>query len=289
MNTEIILTYCPSTLEKNRICGHTFEVMDYFLLFYDMEYSGIKILIQENIDKEIMYNAWEDKYNLPKDYKKYIIFSQKKIILSKNILIFTGGLYDNYLQNYKLIYKKLILMRCEPTFNYNKLSLKKYIVLEDNRVYSKYNLSINGIHYIKKIYFKRYKKINSTSAKILIYINSNLRKIPKNILKEKEKYLIITGDSQPDKSYLKAPIKNLFEKFGIFLYTETTRRFDCSPRLIAECKFYNKKIIFNFNIIDYFKTDSGLKYRWYDIQNNFNNLILNKDDTLIKVIHEKLN
>ena len=139
--SDIVLTYIPSNVEKNRICGHTFEVMDYFLLLYDIGYKNIKIIIQENIDPQMVYDAWEDKYDLPKDYKKYIEFTKKKIIMSKNILIFTGGIDKNYLYNHKIVYKKLILMRCNPDINYDALKLKNYIVLEDQRVYKKYELS----------------------------------------------------------------------------------------------------------------------------------------------------
>jgi len=286
MNKEIVLTYCPSSIEKNRICGHTFEVMDYFLLFFEFGYP-VKIFIQEHISKELVYKSWEDKYILPKNYKKYIIFSQKKIIISKDILIFTGGFHNGYLEKYKLIYKKIILMRCNPFFKYDILKLKNYIVLEDQRVYEKYGLSTNGIHYVKKINFKYFKSIkNVEQNKTLIYINSNLRKMPDNILKEKDKYLVITGDTQLDESYLKAPVFDLFEKFSTFLYTETTRKFDCSPRLIAECKFYNKEVLFNFNKEDYFKIDSGLYWRWLDIKDNFKNLYLTKNDEIIKLIKD---
>lgn len=286
MNKEIILTYVPSSSEKNRICGHTFEVMDYFLLFYDLGYLNAKILIQEAAPKNLFYNAWEDKYNLPIDYKKYIIFSTRKIIISKNILIYTGGFFENDESKYNLIYKKLLFMRCAEYYDYKDIALKNFNVLEDTRVYSNVGLSKNSIHYIKKIYFKRYKDIIKSDNKILVYINSNLRKIPENILKEKEKYLIITGDSQIDKSYLKAPVPKLFEKFNTFLYTETTKQFDCSPRLIAECQFYNKKVIFNFNTLDYFKKDAGLRWRWYDIKNNFKSLELNENDDIIKLMRD---
>jgi len=288
MTKEIILTYCPSESERDRICGHTFEVMDYFLLLREVGYINTKILIQDNIEKKLIFKAWEDKYNLPKDYKKNIKFSKSKVVLSKHTLIFVDGMYDYYWDRYKLVYKKLILFKCNPsTPHINILNDPKILLLQDFRIYKDNQNLSNCIDYIKKINFKYFKNIKkSKQNKTLVYINSNLRKIPNNIEKEKEKYLVITGDSQPDKSYLKAPVYNLFEKFDTFLYTETTKTFDCSPRLIVECFFYNKKVIFNFNTEEYFKNDLGLKYRWYDINNNFESLFLIKDDEIIKIIKE---
>jgi hypothetical protein len=270
--------------------------MDYFLLFWDLGYRNIKILIQEDIKKEMVYDAWEDKYILPEDYQKYIVFSKSKIIISKDILIFTGGLYKNYIDESKLIYKKLLIMRCEPFFNYNSLKdlkLKNFVVLEDQRIYKKYRISVNSKHYIKKIYFKRYKNLEKpVRNKTLIYINTNLRfiELPE---KEDKNILYVSGDTDTTGTFpeyvLKAPVPKLFNKFNKFLYTKTTRSFDCSSRLITECKFYNKEVLWNFNFEEYSGPDygdTGLYWRNYDIQNNFKSLELTEKDDICYIINQ---
>ena len=282
MSKKITLTYAPSTNEKNRICGHTFEVMDYFLLLYDLGYRNINILIIEDISPELLFNAWEDKYILPSDYKSFITFSKKKIIIS-GILIFTSGFYKGFLDKYTLVYKKLIIFSCNPYFNYSKISLKNFIVLEDKRIYK--NNFIHSRHYIKKIYFKRYKKLRISENKTLIYINNNLRKIE---VKYNPNTLIVSGNSGNFPEFVvNAPVENLFEKFDKFLYTKTTRRFDCSPRLITECKFYKKEVIWDFDFDEYCGKDygdTGLYWRNYDIQNNFRSLELKEDDYICEIM-----
>jgi len=277
---KITLTYCPSSVEKNRICGHTFEVIDYFLLFYNLNYN-VEIIIQESIDKHFIFEAWEDKYILPKDYKKFIKFkpNTKKII--SDVLIITSGLNENYLNKVKLIYKKLILFRCNPNIEYKQLLNNRIILLNDFRVYRD-NI---GNHYVKKIFFRNFKKINTSENKILIYLNTNLRKIDE--VNTNKNYLYVSGDDHPNKNILKAPVKNLFSKFDTFLYTKTSRQFDCSPRLLAECYFYNKKIIFDFNFSEYCGQnygDTGLFWRMFDIVSNFSSLILTEEDDILKYI-----
>jgi hypothetical protein len=282
---KITLTYCPSNIEKNRICGHTFEVMDYFLLLYDLNYS-VNILIQEKINKQVIFDAWEDKYDLPKDYKKFINFKPNTKIILADTLIITSGLNENYLNKVKVISKKLILFRCNPSINYsNIIDNKKVFLLNDMRVY-KDNI---GDHYIKKIYFKRFKKLNKIDKKnnkTLIYINSNLRKL--ETIKEDKNMLYVSGTDHNFGSFvLQAPIKKLFDKFDTFLYTRTTRQFDCSPRLITECYYYNKKIEFDFNFKEYCGPDygdTGLYWRMYDINTDFDKVFLTEEDEVLNYI-----
>jgi len=282
MNKEILLTFCPSTIETNRICGHTFEVMDYYLFLKDSGFTNVKILIQEKISREELFKAYSDKYILPDNYKKDIIFKRNlKYLISKGTIIFTGGIDHNY--NVKLISQKLLLFRCNKEIDYSNFKHKNVYLLQDNRFYDKPK-NIKIINYIKKIYFTRYKKINKSDNKTLVYINSNIRKTS---LVFNDDYLVVSGTDIKDKTYLKAPVANLFSKFNKYLYTETTRKFDCSSRLVPECYFYNKEILFNFNKEEYFKIDKGLKYRYEDTVNNFSNLDLKNGDTICNIITKK--
>jgi len=282
---KIVLTYCPSQFERNRICGHTFEVMDYYLLFHELGYS-VNILIQENSPKNIFYKAWEDKYILPNDYKKDIIFNFKRKIIKGDILIFTDGLYDYYWDKYVLLFEKLILLRCNKITDYSKiLKNDKVYLLQDKRIYKDYDNFNNCINYVKKINFKYFKTIrNSVQNKTLIYINTNLRKLDN--ITDNENILYVSGTKHNFGDFvLTAPVENIFEKFNSFLYTKTKFQFDCSPRFIAECKFYNKKILFDFNFEEYCGPDygdTGLYWRWWDINNNFENIELKENDELLE-------
>jgi len=68
-------------------------------------------------------------------------------------------------------------------------------------------------------------------------------------------------------------------------YTSNTRNFDCSPRFITECKFYNKNIYIETDLTH----DKGAYYRWLDIQNNFESLKLKNDDLILKILRNEVN
>jgi len=290
----------PSTIEKNRICGHTFEVMDYFLFFYDLKIKS-EILILENIDPELIYKAYEDKYILPDDYKKYIIFKKRHKPVIADTLLITSGFY--FPDRMKIIAKKILIFRCGGSMPFPSKVKNNLLVLQDQRIYNPKNkidpefkkiLPYPNKHYIKKLYFKRYKKINKNISsnkinKTLIYINSYLRKLDDLNQFFNDNYLLVSGGDFPIKNdYIKvAPIWNLFNNFNTFLYTKTTRQFDCSPRLITESYFYNKKISFDFNFSDYCGPDygdTGLFWRYFDIINNFDSLDLKENDEILNFI-----
>ena len=285
----ILITYEPSDREINRICGHTFEVFDLYLFLKEYLTDDIKILIQDKIKNSIIKEAFEEKYSLSfSDIKKDIIFNRKGVYTSK-IIINTSGLTPYALKKYRFLY--FISFRCNPFREL--IDEDNFYYFYDTRVYKQFDKNINLkksriIHSIKKFYFKYYRKINKQDNKKLIYLNSNLRKIDINYYKNKyNNVLFVSGDKFDHSDVLQAPVKNLFEKFDTYIYTPIERQFDCSPRLLTECYFYNKKIIFDFDFNEYAGPDygdSGLYWRWYDIQNNFENLIYNENDELFKFL-----
>jgi hypothetical protein len=295
----IYLTYSPSRDEKERICGHTFEVMDYYLFLKDLGYEAKILILDKFKNKEKLFKAWEDKYYIDFNYKKdiefkNINFDKKNILLLSGILIITSGIDEFWNKIIDAKAKKIISFQCQE-FDYSYfLSKSNFYLLRDERLYQNKNYSSQTFQYIKKIYFKRYKKFEKDSEKkSLIYINSKLkdleeRKLQK--LKETSEYalLFISGTQLTEnqiKKYKKygellfAPINNLWNKFEEFIYTPNTRNFDCSPRFVTECKFYNKKIKITFNL----KNDKGAYYRYNDLK-NFDKLILKEGDLIEKFI-----
>lgn len=62
------------------------------------------------------------------------------------------------------------------------------------------------------------------------------------------------------------PIMDLFDEFTHYIYTPTKRNWDCSSRLIVECKMYKKYIYFTKSTIDNIESNQGLKYRIEDLR-----------------------
>ena len=78
------------------------------------------------------------------------------------------------------------------------------------------------------------------------------------------------------------PVDNLFDKFSTYIYTPVPRKWDCSPRFIAECKYYGKEVI--YHNIDYWDVDLGLYWRKHDIDNEFDSLFLRDADEIIPIL-----
>jgi hypothetical protein len=69
------------------------------------------------------------------------------------------------------------------------------------------------------------------------------------------------------------PVRNLWNLFSTYIYTNTALKFDCSPRFVAECEFYNKEVIYE---IDYH--DKGLVARLHDMKHG--DIWLRADDEI---------
>lgn len=60
------------------------------------------------------------------------------------------------------------------------------------------------------------------------------------------------------------PIDNIINEFDIYIYTPTERNWDCSSRLIPECKFFGKELILTPTTKRLLDENLGLKYRIID-------------------------
>ena len=169
-------------------------------------------------------------------------------------------------------------------------------ILQDDRVYEP--VLKNGINYKKKILFNHLKGIRKADNKSLVYVTKNCRDISLDVFSElAETYAseFIYLASEPKElgklscrfEHLEMPVIDLFTKFDTYIYTEVPRHFDCSPRFIAECAFYNKKVI--YHNIDYMAEDLGLKWRVSDILNDFNSIRLQDNDEIIDILKGIIN
>ncbi len=283
---DIWLSQSWSTINHG-ICGHTFELIDYFLILKN--FFKVGIFLAENINWEILEKSIKYKYDLNEleiqEIKNNTIFSNKpKILFGKNILFVDGGFVNT--QKITLYFDNIFYFACgNKEIKYN--DKKNVWILQDDRVYDP--VKLNGINYKKRILFDRLKKINSHKNAFLVYATKNCRNLDnyEELLKYSNNILVITNEENKPKpiegfKFVVPPVDNLFEEFSTYIYTPVTRKWDCSPRFIAECKYYDKNII--YHKIDYWNEDRGLFWRNWDIENNFDSLYLRPDDEIIRIL-----
>lgn len=294
VNYDLWLSYTWSN-NNHGICGHTFELIDYYLFLKD--YFRVGVLIAEDITPDVFFDLVENKYEISKEeleqFKKDAVFFNRPSLVKGNNILFTDGGVRS-LHNVTLFFDHIFHFACGD-FEIKDNKKENTFILQDSRIYED---CFNGIHYVKKILFSRYKKIRETyNEDFLLYGTKNCRNIPEEMYQEllalypNAHFICLTSKENRPKislerfSYPEMPLENLFEKFGTYIYTPVPRKFDCSPRFLAECKFYGKKVIFHG--IDYWHEDKGLYWRNWDLENAFESLFLRQNDDIIKILKEK--
>lgn len=279
------LSITTSFETKHGISGHLFEMIEYFYHFKFQK--GIKccILISDGTTYDEFFNSLLNKYEFSDEELKIIkentFFKFQPMTLICNDILFVDG--SLRVKNSDILCKRKIFLRCSDDEFLDKADL----VLQDYDLYEPIN---NSKHYKKKLLFSKFKaNLNGDSKIAMFYSTSNMRKLSFSDLEkltEKynfEKYIILSNFiiETPKNVELKLiPIKDLWSSFGTYIYTGSTnvQKIDCSSRFIAECKFYNKEVIYNS-----MQMDKGLEVRKFDIENNVN-LELKVDDEITKLI-----
>jgi len=300
---DLFITMTWSGDTNHGISGHLYEVIEYYQLLKN--YFKVGILICEDLPWDVIERGISTKYDLSHDdiqnIKASITFANRpKYVVGKNILFVDGGFTRTMLRyGVTLSFDNIFSFRCSnKDFHYN-LPYKNITLLQDNRVYNDED-NKKSIDYKKKIKFNIFKNIKKPSIDAaLLYVTSNCRKLCDDylidlILQYKfDSYVILSDNNKKYKEKFKPfkniyfptmPVENIFEKFSTYIYTPTRDKFDCSPRFIAECNFYNKNVIYHNIDKDYLKIDTGLKYRKYDIQKDFKSISLQQNDDIIEII-----
>jgi len=283
---DLWLTYSWSN-NNHGICGHTYEVIDYFYIL--KEYFKVGILLCEDIDWNTFEKSIRSKYDFSEQeinkYKDNITFVNRPSLLKgRNILFTDGGIVNT--SNITLLFDNIFYFACGNKEVKNNTKDNVWI-LQDNRVYEP--VAVNGIDYKKKILFDKLKPISESSDAYLVYATKNCRNISNyaDLLSYSNNILaIVNKENTPAPiqgiTFVTPPIEDIFEKFSTYIYTPVERKWDCSPRFIAECKYYGKQVI--YHNIDYWDTDLGLYWRKWDIDNDFDSLFLNKDDAVVEIL-----
>lgn len=285
---DIVLTFSP--IEE--ITGHWFEVFEYYAYLKNNGFSACMLYNTPNIEREEIISSLSEKYNIdiPEDDIFVINYKELLIACNNSIVILCDGNFKSLINNgIKILSKKILGFGCgNIEYPYGDYKNAEYLL--DKRVY---NVSY-GTHYTKKIYssIMKYPICKKTNCAML-YLTKNCRKFSKNRLLDMlddinyfEKYYIITPEPDyynniSDKIItITPPVKNVFNLFDTYIYTPVPRKFDCSPRFIAECSLFKKEII--YYDIDYF--DCGLETRKYDIVHN--KCWLEDNDDIIDILRK---
>lgn len=290
---------------KHGISGHLYEMLDYYLLL--KKYITVKLLICEEIEWNTIYRAIVSKYDLDDqeitEIRNDLEFADRpRFVSGRNILFVDGSLLRGFVYNRILLsFKNIIVFRCSPLDTIHNLPYDNITLLQDNRIYNGKDNEISK-HYIKKILFSRYKDINKTKTNTaMLYLTSNCRLIKPEVVDEIinknkfERYLIVTNTPYTYKNKLKsknleileAPVDDIFNRFETYIYTGIKPNypvFDCSPRFIPECKFYDKSVIYETS----YELDIGTKTRIHDTVTDFDSLVLNDNDMILQIVKEML-
>jgi len=283
---DLYLTYSWGNFNHG-ICGHTFEVIDYYI--HLRNYLNVSILLCEDITIDTFKSAIVEKYSFSDEDIQNIlsntIFENRPIMLKGTNILFTDGEIDTIHNHVTLFFDNVFLFACG---NKNVLNVKQsnWHVLLDHRVYN----TTEHVNYVKKIDFKNLKKPVVQKNRTLIYATENCRLVDQTLINTLDDDLLIISNFTNFKGKnvinMRPPIKNIFEQFNKYIYTPLERRFDCSPRFIAECRYFNIEVEYK---IDYLDIDSGLKYRKYDIENNFDSLEISNDNFIISYLLRTIN
>lgn len=270
-----ILICCSYNLEGelHSLSGHLFEILDYYYIL--KSHFNVKCLIPEVLNKDNFFEIISNHYSkeIIKDFNiEDFYFEKPHTIINKKILLVDGN-YNFINKEYKItIIGKIYAFACGFTYFYPELK-KNCVLLGDKKVYSdeKYQIDID---YTKKVlpYLNHIPQNREFG-----YITKNVREYDPTEIVEKYPNIIIYSNYLKGKNFTNKIINNW--SFSKYIYTPIKRQFDCSPRLVIECRILNIPI--EFWKIDY--EDPGLNRR---INSNLDDFILKKDDEIIKILKD---
>lgn len=284
-NVELWLTYSWSN-NNHGVCGHLYEVIDYFWILHF--HFRVGILLCEDITWDVVELAIRSKYDFTDTEittirNSMIFHNRPRLLVGRNILFTDGGVINT--ANVMMYFDNVIYFACGNKSIKNNQRMNTW-VLQDDRVYDP--VMVNGVDYKKRILFDRLRRIEQYDDKVLVYATKNCRSFSLyDELKAYEKPILAIVNEIPTEphdgiEFVVPPIIDLFSRFSTYVYTPVPRKFDCSPRFIAECKHYGRDVI--YHNIDYLEHDTGLYWRMWDIQHDFSSLCLCDNDNIIRII-----
>ena len=114
------------------------------------------------------------------------------------------------------------------------------------------DLNIAGIKNDLLEAFSRIEKTYPNKTVSLLYAGANNKDtVPIEILKDTNYKLQIIYEDE-------LPIIDFHDRFDLYLYTPTSKNWDCSPRLLKECYYLGKPIVFCKSVLDNILENKGL-------------------------------
>jgi hypothetical protein len=258
------ITLTTSWETKHGISGHLFEMIEYFYHLTFHKNKSVCILIADGLTREEFDIALE-KYDftseeLNKIYECTFFHYQPLALIAKTLFIVNGSVRAC---GAELFADKIVMFRCNDTLDLDKADL----ILQD---YDIYDPLPNSIHYKKKILFSKFKKFTPKKPNVgMFYGTKHSRKMTYEQIDEIMSktnfgsYLLLADhqmDVPPNCELKIVPIKDLWDSFDTYIYTNASTLVDCSPRFVAECKHYGKGLQFFSD-----KIDLGLQTRLDDM------------------------
>ncbi len=264
---KVVITSSSETYHG--VSGHLFEMVEYFIFLRKYRNIDACILLSDGTELEVLLDAAKDKYDFDiESLKSNIIYHPKpKCIIANTILVVDGSLRFN---GADIFAKKKLLFRCAD----DDIVRDDWTVLQD---YDLYDDLPNSVHYKKKIFFDLYKDIEEAPKNTaMLYLTSNCRAInPLDIdemVSDYEDYIVLTNTPDKYNNSISVPVNNMWSLFDTYIYTNTAKQFDCSPRFIMECLFYDKRVIYNIDYID-----KGIQVR---LRDGIDKISLKEDDEI---------
>lgn len=258
-----------------------------------MGFKASMVFQTPGISRDTILKTLFDKYNYPIVEDDIYVFSEIEQLIAcpdSTIIVCDGNFHSLADYGIKIIAKKIYGFGCGRV-EYPPIEYKDAIYLADERVYPE--TPGGTISYTKKIFrdILRHPTIVSDVSKTgMMYLTKNCRDFPKEAVQEVfrkinlETLLIVTPVPDEYRGLgesiipVKPPVQNLFSMFGTYIYTPVPRKFDCSPRLVAECSLFNKEVLY----WDINYEDIGLQTRIQDIESG--NVWLKEDDEIIRIL-----
>lgn len=266
---------------RHGISGHMFELIEYYWLVKDNTKIKPCILLTDSTTKEEFSKALHSKYTNIDDIEDHIfVHEAPKILLTQAILLVDGS--GRGMQRSHVFAKSIFIFRCsESDFSYFEKNFDNVYLLQD---FSVYGPSKNAVDYNKKILFSRL-KIPRKGPKdtAMLYLTSTCRAIPQEdvteIVKPFKDYVVLTNTPTLYNNSYQVPVDNMFELFDTYIYTAIPKQFDCSSRLIKECEYFGRKVIYNIDYID-----KALEVRR---NNSIEDVTLSSSDYFLELINDK--
>ena len=262
---------CIIQMVHNSIMGSVIDALEYWAVanLYKPVFLVLVQTPQYGIlnYKDYLLQVFEDRYCIKPNSDMIVVLNKLDLLKHKfnNVVILDYGTIPHIRG---ILRANQVLIVSEDTQEKYWLDKVKYNAM----YYGEMPFVYKDYDYRMKLAFDLFKPIGVSAE--CIYINC-----PKNRHNDEMLKYVLKKEKA---FFFKAPKHqmNLFEAFDEYIYWHSDY-FDTHPRLMLECKFYDKKIeyINSDNILD------GSYYRYKDLlKNGLDNRNLNRDDEVIQFL-----